>query len=81
MWGEIEELQKKVAEQQELLAFFYGQMQMHSPSMNGQHPWRFRSGGWPMNHCVGASRQEAARNAADEIKREIAAQEASQSIS
>lgn len=69
-WCEIERLREENAKQQELLNFFYGQMQMHSPNISGQHPWRFRSGGWPMNHCVGASRQEAAMNAVLEIRKE-----------
>lgn len=75
MWGEIEELQKKVAEQQMLLDFFYDQMQNYSPRMNGQHHWRFRSGGWPMGSCVGETREEAAMNAVKEIQREKQADE------
>jgi hypothetical protein len=44
-------------------------MQMHSPKMNGQHSYRFRSGGWPMTHCVGPSEEDAVRSATQEIQR------------
>lgn len=53
----------------DMLEFFFGQMQMHSPKMNGQHSYRFLSGGWPMNHCVGPSAEEAVRSAMKEIER------------
>ena len=53
----------------DMLEFFFGQMQMHSPKMNGQHSYRFRSGGWPMTHCVGPSEEDAVRSATQEIQR------------
>ena len=53
----------------EMLEFFFGQMQMHSPKMNGQHSYRFR-GGWPMTHCVGPNAEAAVKAAIQEIKRE-----------
>ncbi len=51
----------------DLIEFFLSQMQ-NSPHMNGQHQWRFRSGGWPMTHCVGPTALEAAMNAVNEIR-------------
>jgi hypothetical protein len=48
-----------------ILAFFYNQMQMHSPKMGGGHSWRFRHG-WPMTKAIGPT-PEAAINAAMEV--------------
>lgn len=53
----------------DMLEFFFGQMQMHSPKMNGQHSYRFRMG-WPMTHCIGQTAEEGVLNAMKEIKRE-----------
>lgn len=58
----------QVHEAADMLEFFFGQMQMHSPKMNGQHSYRFR-GGWPMTHCVGANAEDAVREAIKEIQR------------
>ena len=55
----------------DMLEFFFGQMQMHSPDMGGQHSYRFRSGGWPMTHCKGPNAEDAVRAAMREIKREM----------
>jgi len=54
----------------DMLEFFFGQMQMHSPKMGGEHSYRFRSGGWPMTHCKGPNAEQAVRAAIEEIKRE-----------
>lgn len=54
----------------DMLEFFFGQMQMHSPDMGGQHSYRFCSGGWPMTHCKGPNAENAVRAAIEEIKRE-----------
>jgi hypothetical protein len=54
----------------DMLEFFFGQMQMHSPDMGGQHCYRFRGGGWPMTHCKGANVEHAVRSAIEEISRE-----------
>jgi len=59
-----------VDEAADMLEFFFGQMQMHSPDMGGQHSYRFRSGGWPMTHCKGPNAEDAVRSAILEIKRE-----------
>jgi hypothetical protein len=53
----------------DMLEFFFGQMQMHSPKMDGQHSYRLRGGGWPMTHCVGPSAEDAVKSAIREIKR------------
>ena len=53
----------------DMLEFFFGQLQMHSPDMGGQHSYRFRSGGWPMTHCKGPSAEEAVVAAIEEVKR------------
>lgn len=53
----------------DMLEFFFGQMQMHSPKMNGQHSYRFMMG-WPMTHCIGSTAEEGVFNAMKEIKRE-----------
>ena len=53
-----------------LVEFFYGQMYMTSPKMNGQHTYRFRSGGWPMTHCIGPTAEAAVEAAMKEIERD-----------
>ena len=60
-----------VDEAADMLEFFLGQMQMHSPRMNGQHSYRFR-GGWPMTHCVGQTPEDGIKAAIQEVKREQA---------
>jgi len=60
-----------IDEAADMLEFFFGQMQMHSPDMGGQHSYRFRSGGWPMTHCKGPNAEDAVRAAMREIKREM----------
>lgn len=50
----------------DLLEFFFGQLQMHSPRMDGQHSYRFR-GGWPMTHCVGPDPEVAVASALREM--------------
>ncbi len=57
-----------IDEAADMLEFFFGQMQMHSAKMDGQHSWRFRSG-WPMTHCVGSDAQSAVRSAMQEVER------------
>lgn len=52
----------------DMLAFFFEQMQMHSPDMGGNHSYRFRSGGWPMTHCKGPNAEQAVRAAIKEIQ-------------
>lgn len=59
-----------VDEAADMLEFFFGQMQMHSPDMGGNHSYRFRSGGWPMTHCKGSNAEDAVKSAIQEIKRE-----------
>jgi hypothetical protein len=61
---------RDVDEAADMLEFFFGQMQMYSPDMGGQHSYRFRSGGWPMTHCKGPSAEDAVRSTMAEIKRE-----------
>lgn len=58
-----------VDEAADMLEFFFGQMQMHSAKMDGQHSYRFRSGGWPMTHCVGPNAEDAVKSAIREIQR------------
>ncbi len=58
-----------IDEAADMLEFFFDQMQAHSLKMNGQHGYRFRSGGWPMTHCVGPNAEEAVRAAIRETKR------------
>lgn len=58
-----------VDEAADMLEFFFGQMQMHSPDMGGQHSYRFRSGGWPMTHCKGPNAEDAVKAALQEIRR------------
>jgi hypothetical protein len=53
----------------DMLEFFFGQMQMHSPKMDGQHSYRFRGSGWPMTHCVGPNAEDAVKAALQEIQR------------
>lgn len=58
-----------IYEAADMLEFLLGQMQMHSPKMNGQHSYRFKSGGWPMTHCVGHNAEDAVRAAMLEVVR------------
>ena len=51
----------------DMLEFFFGQMQMHSPDMGGEHSYRFRSGGWPMTHCKGPNAEDAVKAAIQEV--------------
>jgi hypothetical protein len=53
----------------DMLEFFFNQMQMHSPKMNGQHSYRFRGSGWPMTHCIGPNAENAVKAALQEIQR------------
>jgi hypothetical protein len=53
----------------DMLEFFFGQMQMHSPKMDGQHSYRLRGSGWPMTHCVGSNAEDAVKSAMREIQR------------
>ena len=53
----------------DMLEFFFGQMQMHSPKMDGQHSYRFRGSGWPMTHCVGPNAEDAVKAVLQEIQR------------
>ena len=41
----------------EILEFLLDNFQMHSPKMNGQHSWRFKS--YDMNNLVGPSARDA----------------------
>ena len=58
------------SEREELLQFLLGEMQMHSPSMDGQHSYRMRTSGWPWTHCKGPNAVEAIKNAIADVKRE-----------
>jgi len=51
-----------------IVEFFYDQLQMHSPKMDGKSTWRFRHG-WPMTHCIGPTREKAVEAAMGEIDR------------
>ncbi len=53
----------------DMLEFFLGQMQTHSPKMNGAHSYRFISSGWPMDHCKGPSAEAAVEAAMAEVER------------
>jgi hypothetical protein len=54
----------------DMLEFFFGQMHIQSPQMNGQHTYRFINGGWPMTHCKGPTSCEAVRAAISEVRRD-----------
>ena len=54
----------------DMLEFFFGQMQMHSPDMGGNHSYRFRNASWPMTNCKGPSAEDAVNAAIQEIQRE-----------
>jgi len=58
-----------VDEAADMLEFFLGQMQAHCVKMDGQHKYRFESGGWPMTHCIGPNAEAAAQSAVREIQR------------
>jgi hypothetical protein len=58
-----------VDEAADMLEFFLNQMQAHDVKMDGQHRYRFVSGGWPMTHCVGPNAEDAVKSAIREIQR------------
>jgi len=58
-----------VDEAADMLEFFLNQMQSHDVKMDGQHRYRFVSGGWPMTHCVGPNAEDAVKSAIREIQR------------
>jgi hypothetical protein len=58
-----------VDEAADMLEFFLNQMQAHDVKMDGQHRYRFVSGGWPMTHCVGPNAEDAVKSAMREIQR------------
>jgi len=64
-----DEAERLMEDAADMLEFFFGQLQMHSPKMTGQHSYRFKSGGWPMTHCIGPNAEEAVLNAISEIKK------------
>ena len=41
-----------------MLAFFFGQLQEHSPKMDGTHSYRLMNH-WPATHCKGRTAEEA----------------------
>jgi len=51
-----------------IVAFFYNQLQMHAPMMDGNSTWRFRHG-WPMTHCIGPTAEKAVAAAMEEVER------------
>ena len=61
--------ERLMIEAADILDFFFGQMQMHSADMGGNHSYRFRSGGWPMTHCKGPNAEQAVLSAIKEIER------------
>jgi hypothetical protein len=52
----------------DMLEFFFGQMQMHSPKMDGRHSYRFSSG-WPMTLCIGETPEKAVKTAMKDVER------------
>jgi hypothetical protein len=52
----------------DMLEFFFNQMQMCSPKMDGGHLWRLQNA-WPMTHCIGPTEEEAVRAAMAEVAR------------
>lgn len=46
----------------DMLKFFFGQMQMHSPKIDGNHFYRFNNG-YPMTHCIGNNKEDAVKAA------------------
>ena len=54
----------------DMLEFFFGQMQVASAKMDGNHYWRL-SNGWPMgSSCRGSTKEEAIRFAIQCVKEE-----------
>jgi hypothetical protein len=66
---DMDQAMRLMQEAADMLEFFFGQMQMHSPKMDGQHSYRFRGSGWPMTHCVGPNAEDAVKSALQEIQR------------
>lgn len=54
----------------DLLEFFFNQMKSYSPQMSGHCSYCFR-GGWPMNHAIGLTKEDAIRAAIKEVKRDM----------
>jgi hypothetical protein len=59
-------LQKTCNDAADMLEFIFNEMQVYSPSMDGQHRWRMR-GGWPMNQLAGSSPEAAIRHAIQSV--------------
>ena len=57
-----------IDEAADMLEFFFNQMQMMSPKMNGQHSYRLMNG-WPITYAVGDSKEDAIRQAIAEVNR------------
>lgn len=59
-----------VDEAADMLEFFFGQMQITSAKMDGNHFWRLTNG-WPMgSSCRGRTKEEAIRFAIKAVKEE-----------
>jgi hypothetical protein len=67
--GDSVSICQTMIEAADMLDFFFGQMQMCSPKMDGQHSYVFRSSGWPMTHCKGPHSEDAILAAMAEVKR------------
>ena len=52
-----------------MLEIFLNQMQIASPHMSGNHYWRLRSSGWPMQAAYGLHAEDAALAVVAEIER------------
>ena len=59
-----------IDEAADMLEQLLDQFQMHSPDMGGQHRYRFRNGGWPMNHMRGPNCESALMAVLAEVARE-----------
>lgn len=62
------EQDRTMREAADMLEFFFGQMQMHSPKMDGRHSYRFHSG-WPMTLLIGETPEKAVRVAMQDVQR------------
>ena len=54
----------------DLLELLMDQMQITSAIMSGQHHWRLRTSGWPMQHLRGPNHEAALTNLLNEYRKE-----------
>lgn len=66
--GYIARLEDELERTKKRYHFLLNQFQSHMPQMDGNHSWRFRHSGWPMQHFRGPTIEAAIENVMAAIK-------------